>query len=582
MMKKITSIIIHILAITLCASFANAASEGNTRELREKCLLECNRFNYQEVYHTAGKLLVKSKASGDMLNEGYARFFQGISSLFMGKSAEGLRGLKRALTIGEKLSNDSLLAYVNNSLAVYEVSANLNHYVAQRYFLKSLDHSKKAGLESLQCGIFGNLAELAYMQKDTLGIKYAQECYDIGKKTGNSQGRYVGALHLAEMYHLTGLDPQARHYLDEALNLAGKHNYPDVAHAQALYSSILLNEGKGLQALEYADKAIVEANKSLPMVLPEAYFRKANALARLGRYADSNRALSAAINECTRNKVYTEIVEIYELMSENYERLGELENALQCSRKAKESSDSLIKIDKEHLSRERKLVLDITRKEQEAQLSQQRLRETRRLAIALGGIVFLLSALLYLYYAYSKKKNRLYDNIVRQNTQAIAREEELKSRNRDLAEKLEAALSKVPVSTEDTTPSVAPGETEFPRKIDEEKSNKIFEALEELMEKEKIYADTQLNRDTLAKRLGTNKTYLTRIIQEHGMSLPQYLNSYRIREAIKILSDIPGSDMSLKDLSLSLGFGSVSNFYKLFQEQVGMSPAAYRKHCLRQ
>ena len=60
------------------------------------------------------------------------------------------------------------------------------------------------------------------------------------------------------------------------------------------------------------------------------------------------------------------------------------------------------------------------------------------------------------------------------------------------------------------------------------------------------------------------------------MTVPQYINSYRIKEAIRILSD-PSDNTPLKAIAIDLGFNSMSTFYKLFQTSVGMTPSLYRK-----
>lgn len=77
--------------------------------------------------------------------------------------------------------------------------------------------------------------------------------------------------------------------------------------------------------------------------------------------------------------------------------------------------------------------------------------------------------------------------------------------------------------------------------------------------------------------IGTNRTYLSRVINEKtGMSFVNYLNSYRIEKALEILSDTD-DDTPLKAIGPAVGFSSMSTFYKLFQEKVGMTPTKYRQ-----
>ena len=61
------------------------------------------------------------------------------------------------------------------------------------------------------------------------------------------------------------------------------------------------------------------------------------------------------------------------------------------------------------------------------------------------------------------------------------------------------------------------------------------------------------------------------------MSYLQFVNSYRINEAVRILSDHDKIDYPLKQIWSDLGFNSPTTFYKLFQQAVGITPSVYRK-----
>lgn len=96
------------------------------------------------------------------------------------------------------------------------------------------------------------------------------------------------------------------------------------------------------------------------------------------------------------------------------------------------------------------------------------------------------------------------------------------------------------------------------------------------MREEKIYKDNFITKDKVAEILGTNRTYLSRIINEQSkLSFTHYVNRFRIEEAIRLLSD-PNNETPMKAISAELGFNSISTFYNLFQSSVGMTPSQYR------
>ena len=159
--------------------------------------------------------------------------------------------------------------------------------------------------------------------------------------------------------------------------------------------------------------------------------------------------------------------------------------------------------------------------------------------------------------------------------ESIEREKELNSRIKELeaTPSLHEEIKQPPIEDEGNDSEVSDISTPS------EKSRRIYNEVCRLMEEERLYTDSQLNRESLAQMVGTNKSYLTNIISEcsGGMNLSQFINQYRLQEAIRTLSDKQHIDYPLKRLAADLGFGSISTFYKLFQDKVGMSPSAYRK-----
>ncbi len=94
----------------------------------------------------------------------------------------------------------------------------------------------------------------------------------------------------------------------------------------------------------------------------------------------------------------------------------------------------------------------------------------------------------------------------------------------------------------------------------------------------KLYRNPLLTREDIINALETNSTYLTNCIKENSdMNYSQYINSFRIADAIGVLSDKDMLSSPIKDISEEVGFNSLTTFFKLFQQATGMSPAAYRK-----
>lgn len=124
--------------------------------------------------------------------------------------------------------------------------------------------------------------------------------------------------------------------------------------------------------------------------------------------------------------------------------------------------------------------------------------------------------------------------------------------------------------------AVSVGEKYAASSLTNEKKNILFQRLEKLMQEEEVYKENLLTKERVADLLGTNRTYLSQVINEQTQqNFIQYVNNYRINEAIRLLSD-PETDIPLKAVASEVGFNSMSTFYKIFQNTVGIPPKQYR------
>ena len=98
----------------------------------------------------------------------------------------------------------------------------------------------------------------------------------------------------------------------------------------------------------------------------------------------------------------------------------------------------------------------------------------------------------------------------------------------------------------------------------------------DLMREQQSYTDSDLNRDTLAQMLGTNRSYLSDAVREHtdGMTISDFLDDWRVRHAARLLANTDDPIGLVTEMS---GFASRSHFNTLFREHFKMTPSEYRK-----
>ena len=109
-----------------------------------------------------------------------------------------------------------------------------------------------------------------------------------------------------------------------------------------------------------------------------------------------------------------------------------------------------------------------------------------------------------------------------------------------------------------------------------DREGKIYRRLCELMQKEKVYKDTELNRDILSKRIGTNAVYITNAVRKYadGATVNEFINGYRLRHAASLLTNNP--DLNINEVEYRSGFNSRATFNRCFRAFFGMSPSEYK------
>ena len=124
--------------------------------------------------------------------------------------------------------------------------------------------------------------------------------------------------------------------------------------------------------------------------------------------------------------------------------------------------------------------------------------------------------------------------------------------------------------------SLTDGETTDTEDPSSASLQKLYLEIDALMQKEKLFLRTDLTRDYLTKRMGTNKNRLTASVQAGtGMAVSDYINEYRLREGLLLLEENP--DTPLSEIADQTGFGTYSSFYRAFLKRFGVKPAEYRK-----
>lgn len=118
-------------------------------------------------------------------------------------------------------------------------------------------------------------------------------------------------------------------------------------------------------------------------------------------------------------------------------------------------------------------------------------------------------------------------------------------------------------------------------KTDEKLTDSAIEKVQLGMEVQKLFLKQNLNIEEFSKRINLPVKEVSAVINKHyGTNFFEFMNSYRVEEAKRLLGDSQHADMTVMDVLLHAGFNSKSAFHRFFNRLVGMSPTEYRKQQL--
>jgi AraC-like DNA-binding protein len=111
-----------------------------------------------------------------------------------------------------------------------------------------------------------------------------------------------------------------------------------------------------------------------------------------------------------------------------------------------------------------------------------------------------------------------------------------------------------------------------------ERSDTYLQRLLDLMNKEKPYLDGDITLQKLAKALSISPHHLSQTINEQlNQNFFDFINTYRIEEAKRMLLDPAKKHYSILAVSEEVGFNSKSAFNTAFKKHVNMTPSEFRK-----
>lgn len=448
--------------------------------------------------------------------------------------------------------------------------------------------------------------------------RYVRLLLQRAEQCGNMEMKSVALFNMGKMVYYQEDKPRGYEMIKEAISLMKRTDYTyKYDNLRYDYNSLFIMQQRdkhyedALQTLEELEKVVTEATSGEPGIgnLAEKerktlYAHRAVVFSRLGRISEADEAYRAwkAVGEAyTKDdyliipylmdrKRYDKVIEMYtpreaflyankdtinyhmmtvkrslakayegkgnyKLASRYYEALAILTDSL----KAREQQSSAIELATVYETHER-----------EAELQEQKEQvKMRGVLLAASGVVLVILLVLFVL---NVRHTRI---IRRKNTAMVTTIGDLLN----YKDELDKMKEKMREAAGDPTEDACPAECEEKETTDpkeEEKNRMLFEELDSVVTRGKLFLNPDLSRDDFVKLTGLNKNKVGKILQQNtGLSTTGYINKKRLEYAVKLLKNSP--DNTIQNVADACGLPNVPTFNRLFRSKFGMTPSEYRK-----
>jgi YesN/AraC family two-component response regulator len=502
--------------------------------------------------------------------ENISKILSDIGNIYFSKGEyrEALNYFSKGLEILSALDEEAKLAVLYNNMA--STYKQLTDYEkATEYFLKSARIKERLQDSTGLSITFNNLALVLMDHGDMkLARAYLGKAVAINTKKKNKRGLSFNYAGLGDFYLRQRLADSSIHFYVESLKIKQElkqrngmiislHGLGDV------YSELLKDD---MKALQLYNQAFTIANEI------QSQYESANLQISIGSVLFRQKKYAVSSDYFKLALVYAENEDVPDMIRTCTYYLTKINILAGNSKEASEyydwnqrAQDSIFSVEKTMAVANIQAKYETEKKDRENEvLTHSNRIKQNQIYYLIGVAIILLVLLIMLLYLY-RLKNRAYHQIVLKNLEIVNKEKQLRKISQMLPDSLTDSLHSIGID------QIA-------------KSNPdLIIKLNNLILDEKVFLDSDLTLEKLSKKLNTNRSYLSQIINEHYQdNFNSFINKYRINEARHLLSENKYDHISVEGVGSMVGFSSKVSFYSHFKEIIGVTPAYYRRKAYEQ
>lgn len=505
--------------------------------------------NYDSIIVSAMPVFDSAYRAGDEHDAFYAAAMIAQGYLFSSK----LDSVKKWIAFldsleGENADMSSRSIYYNVK-AIYALKREVNYPEALKYFLKGYEVATAQGHSDYRVALLSNITNIFYLRYDSSGCRYAQDAMRIVETCDVSDfSRSLAYIAMAQMQYLRGDCSEVRLLCGKSDSLIRNAGYRSlIASVEVLLGDVCTREADWKEAERHYKRAVEYIADTEPGIVPLIYLNYGQCCEMQGdlsRAADLYRQgldiFQEYGNEEFRRELLLRLADVYCSM-DDYVMFKEYymkyrAGAVSMEEREREFNALLLSNQEMQYEFEKKS-------------SELALFKSQRAMWMWCGVSLIALVLLFSFFYLWRKQKDMYRVLMNQYSHYMQQTEHMEL-----------------VETGEQDDLQADGVDKM-----------LFEKVKSLMSKDKIFRQKDLTLDSIAGMTGSNRTYVSKTINHYaGQSFPAFLNTYRIADAVRLISDL-SQNIPLKQVADEVGFTSMSVFYSAFCKETGMPPGRYRK-----
>jgi len=559
-MKKKTSIFIFWFILVITQIFNTVVSQEITIDTLKKyssdslkLLSRTHRYSNPVLAKAyAKKLFDRGHLNNDLSDIGWGYHQLGLVNEVLGNYKKSITQYNKGIEISKTI-NDSILLMdlylVKGSSFLYlkEYEKVFSNYDSALYLAKKI--------KNLEFIIVSNI-NIAYLKKEVGLLEEALEIeknnLKISKKVDfiNKTTSVNLIVNLGETFLALEENDSAIYYNEKALEKSLLIN--NLEGSAYIYKNLGLayyNKKEYLKSIRNLKEAIVIiqpfTNRQL---LSELNYYKGRSLYKFHKRNEAIEALKKSeailLHDNIDNESSILLIDTYKLLAEIYKDIG----------RHKESGDyfeKYVTLDKTRDASKIKTIGDLNlnniqdRDETIATLSSKQKSQQKKYSTLLISSVISLFVFFIILIGYVKKSRK----------------------NKNAFQDLMASIEKKKKEGKSSVDSI---------KIDDEKAKNIINSLKNLEYKE-FFLDSNFSLTTVAKKVKTNPTYLSKTINNYkNQKFQEYVNELRINYAInRLKEDKKFRSYSIHHIAKEVGYKSPNSFSKHFKNKTGIYPSFF-------